>query len=297
MKKSIKKCYRTVCVILLAMSASAKTEAHENDSIDQCQFVAVYDFTTHTKDKEGNGVKDSVQLAVMVGNHVSKCMEYNRMMMEDFGEGRKKEYQYGEWNARKYNLPVLFIGYPEKEISSFDKVTPYRYFYTEAMPNFSWELSDDTLSINGYLCRKAVGRYAGRTWTAWYTENVPASFGPWKLRGLPGMILKAEDSDGIFSFVCVGMMRRSAPMRYFSKDGYTTTARNKFVAHRNKLFCSKKYVQKPNYYIPQGVYSQLRIIEMWPGGPEPSAEDKLSVVATDMIIPKKANVYQPLEKK
>ena len=216
-------------------------------------------------------------------------------MLEDFGEWQNMDYQYGEWNARKYNLPVLFIGHPDGELSSFDKVTPNRFFYTEPLPDFKWKLSDDTLNVSGYLCQKAVGEYAGRTWTAWYSEDVPASFGPWKLRGLPGMILKAEDSGGIFSFTCVGLMLREASIKYFSKNGYTVTGRSKFVSHRYKLFCSKKYVQKPNYYIPQGTYSHLNIIEMWPSGPEPPSDEKLSVVATDMIIPKKVNVYQPLE--
>ena len=281
-------------MMALALMTVAKGQ---NDSIDQVQFVVAYEFTTNTTDREGNATKDSVRLAVIVGNHTAKCMEYNRTMLEDFGEWQNKDYQYGEWDARKYNLPVLFVGYPDGELSSFDKVTPNRYLYTEPLPDFAWQLADDTLTVGGYLCQKAVGKYAGRTWTAWYSEDVAASFGPWKLRGLPGMILKAEDKDGIFSFVCVGLMQRTAPIKYFSNDGYTTLKRDKFIAHRNKLFCNKQYVQKPNYYIPQGTYDHLNIIEMWPGGPEPPAEEKISVVAADMIIPKKVNKYQPLELK
>ena len=281
---------------MMALALMTVTKG-QNDSIDQVQFVVAYEFTTNTTDREGNATKDSVRLAVIVGNHTAKCMEYNRTMLEDFGEWQNKDYQYGEWDARKYNLPVLFVGYPDGELSSFDKVTPNRYFYTEPLPDFGWQLTDDTLTVGGYLCQKAVGKYAGRTWTAWYSEDVAASFGPWKLRGLPGMILKAEDKDGIFSFVCVGLMQRTAPIKYFSNDGYTTLKRDKFIAHRNKLFCNKQYVQKPNYYIPQGTYDHLNIIEMWPGGPEPPAEEKISVVATDMIIPKKVNKYQPLELK
>ena len=332
--------------IIILVLATLTAGAHsQNDSIDQCQYVAVYDFLTNTTDKNGNAVKDSVRLAIMVGRHTAKCMEYNRTMLEDFGEWPKKDYQYGEWDARKYNLPVIFIGFPDGELSSFDKVVPNRYFYTEPLPDFGWELTDDTLTVCGYFCRKAVGKYAGRTWTAWYSEDVAASFGPWKLHGLPGMILKAvskreqsdasissaereqlrpkvkamskreqsdarissakqeqfqtlvkeEDSDGIFSFICVGLMQRAAPIKYFSKDGYTTLKRDKFIAHRNKLYCSKQYVQQPNYYIPPGTYDHLNIIEMWPGGPEPPDDEKISVVASDMIIPKKVNVYHPLE--
>ena len=198
--------------------------------------------------------------------------------------------------ARKYRLLVLYVGYPEGEVRVFDKITPNRYFYTEPLPDFGWELTDDTLTVGGYLCQKAVGKYGGRTWTAWYSEDVSAPYGPWKLRGLPGMILKAEDADGIFHFDFAGLMRRSAKISYMEKGNYTTMERNKFIARRNKLFCSKQYVQKPNYYIPDGTYSHLNIVEMWPGGPEPAAEDKLSVVDYDMIIPKKVNKYQPLEK-
>jgi GLPGLI family protein len=277
---------------------SMKTMAAEkNDSIDQCQFVVVYDFVTNTHNKNGDATKDSVQLGTVVGTHVAKCMEYNRVMMEDFKEFRNKDYQMGEWNARPYNLPILFIGEPEGEISSFDKIVPNRYFYTEPTPNFGWELTDDTLTVGGYLCKKAVGKYAGRTWTAWYSEEVPASYGPWKLCGLPGMILQAKDKDNIFSFSFAGLIQRTAPIIYLSTNGCTTLQRNKFISHRNKLFCNKKYVEKPSYYIPQGTYDQLHIAEMWAGGPEPAAEEKLSVVSFDMVIPKKANAYQPLELK
>ena len=165
-------------IIFIGILAMTMTAEAQNDSIDQCQFVVVYDFVTNTTDRDGKAVKDSVQLAVMVGNHATKCMEFNRTMMEDFGEGSNRDYQYGEWDSRKYNLPVLFIGHPNGEISSFDKVTPNRYFYTEPLPNFGWQLSDDTLNVGGYLCQKAIGKYAGRTWTAWYTEDVATSFGP-----------------------------------------------------------------------------------------------------------------------
>ena len=266
-----------------------------DDAGDQSQFVVVYDFVTNTTDRDGRAARDSVRLATTVGSHMAKCMEYNRTMMEDFGEVRNKDYQLGEWNARKYNLPVIYVGWPEGMVSVFDKIVPNRFFYTEPLPDFGWKLTDDTLTVGDYVCRKAVGRYAGRTWMAWYAEDVPAPYGPWKLRGLPGMILRAEDADGIFHFDFAGLLKRSAQMTYMDGKGYTTMMRDKFIRQRNRLLCNKRYVQNPRYYIPDGAYDHLNIVEMWPGGPEPPAEDKLSVVSTDMIIPKKVNVYQPQE--
>ena len=37
----------------------------------------------------------------------------------------------------------------------------------------------------------------------WFTPDIPVSEGPWKLHGLPGLILQAEDSEHWFSFVCI----------------------------------------------------------------------------------------------
>ena len=281
------------------LEAAIEQERQGSDELgtDASQFVVAYDWVTRTTDRDGRDETDSVRLAVIVGNHTVKCLEYNRAMMEDFGEFQNKDYQLGEWNARRLNLPVIFVGGHEGEVSVFDKIVPNRFFYTEPLPNFHWQLTDDTLTVSGYLCQKAVGHYGGRTWIAWYTEDVPAPYGPWKLRGLPGMILKAEDADGIFRFDFAGLERKSERMNGMDKSGYTTIKRNKFIRQRNKLLCNKRYVQNPRYYIPDGAYDHLNIVEMWPGGPEPPEEDKVSVVATDMIIPKKANVYQPLEVK
>lgn len=67
-----------------------------------------------------------------------------------------------------------------------------------------WQLSDDTLSVEGYLCRKAVTGYLGRTWTAWYCPEIPVPDGPWLLWGLPGAVLLAEDQDKYFIFRAIG---------------------------------------------------------------------------------------------
>ena len=68
---------RTIIIALLA-AVSGGMQAQTKDSIDMSQFVAVYDFVTNTKDKDGKATTDSVQLAVVVGTHAAKCMEFNR---------------------------------------------------------------------------------------------------------------------------------------------------------------------------------------------------------------------------
>ena len=90
---------------VLTMGAHGQT-----DSIDHSQFVVAYDFVTNTTDKNGNAATDSVQLAVIVGRRSVKCMEFNRAMIEDFGEWDNQDYQFGESGTSSANLCPTSIG-------------------------------------------------------------------------------------------------------------------------------------------------------------------------------------------
>ena len=47
-----------------------------------------------------------------------------------------------------------------------------------------WKLVDGDSIICEYPCKKAITTFRGRTWTVWYTLDLPYSDGPWKLCGL-----------------------------------------------------------------------------------------------------------------
>ena len=63
----------------------------------------------------------------------------------------------------------------------------------------------DTATFRAYTCYRATCRFRGRNYEAWYTPEIPRSEGPWKLQGLPGLILKASDSRQHYTFVCTGI--------------------------------------------------------------------------------------------
>ena len=79
------------------------------------------------------------------------------------------------------------------------------FLYEEELPRQSWTITDDTKQIYGYDCQKATTKYLGRDFEAWYTLEIPISNGPWKLGGLPGMILEANDVQRHYVFYCVGI--------------------------------------------------------------------------------------------
>lgn len=60
---------------------------------------------------------------------------------------------------------------------------------------WDWELIDETKKVGKFHCKKAAIQFRGRTFIAWYTPEIPASFGPKKFKGLPGLILEVFDSE------------------------------------------------------------------------------------------------------
>ena len=95
------------------------------------------------------------------------------------------------------------------------------FVYSDSVPSLEWIFSDEaTDSIMGYDCRKATVEFAGRNYTAWFTPEIPLPFGPYKFGGLPGLILKLEDTEQQFVWEAKGFERASAPiMEYTYRDG------------------------------------------------------------------------------
>ncbi|MES2372688.1 MAG: GLPGLI family protein [Bacteroidota bacterium] len=72
----------------------------------------------------------------------------------------------------------------------------------EKIPAIEWIISQETKIIQGMQCQKAVGDFKGRTYEAWFCSQLPYNNGPWKLGGLPGLIIEAYDTkkEVMFNF-------------------------------------------------------------------------------------------------
>ena len=87
------------------------------------------------------------------------------------------------------------------------KLTLYSNFasayntYEEEIPTQEWTINmDSTATILGMECHYATTIFRGREWKVWFTGEIPVSLGPWKLGGLPGLILKATADNDFIKF-------------------------------------------------------------------------------------------------
>lgn len=94
--------------------------------------------------------------------------------------------------------------------------------YSEPIPALQWKIEGKDSVIAGYHCQAATTSLRGRQWRVWFTLDIPVSDGPWKLCGLPGLILRATDEQGYFDFDCTGIASIEIPPIELAKNNYVS---------------------------------------------------------------------------
>ena len=255
-------------------------QAQKSEKIDSSQFVAFYHYTIQTQDDEGIDVTDSIQLALLVGSRATYCtniQSYNR-------DGRADKEML---NAFQMHISNVLTDTEKTEVVSLEPLYPYRYMTHEPLAKVEWELADDTLTINELFCQRAVGKLYGKSWTVWYTEEIPSSAGPWKLRGLPGLIVKAEDKEGIHCFLLYETKNEVRDINSINHPDYHKVNRKNLMMFKKKTLGHPRYVKEPTYYVTDAADEVGEIIK----------GDMTYYVGLNshMMILQKGHVYQPLE--
>jgi GLPGLI family protein len=215
-----------------------KKEKTSADILESSLFRVIYTFSQKaTKDREPIILTDT--MALTVGQIHSVYYDWNKQRNDSINSLNtiipvekithvnvfKDEYLL-QSRLELHQEPTLITDYSKgesarifknrakNEIITMDKgpseggtVNPASTYLqvTEIIPPQNWTISEDTLTVLGYACQKATATFRGRNYSAWFTLDIPVSEGPWKLHGLPGIILKAEDDESIFHFHAIGI--------------------------------------------------------------------------------------------
>jgi GLPGLI family protein len=134
--------------------------------------------------------------------------------------------------SNKYFWSELYKDYAKNTLTEYACMPSNipNYYYQEGIPDFAWKIQEDTLTVAGYLCQKAICMFRGYNYIAWFTPDIPINNGPWKFGGLPGLILKVYDDQDKHVFECTGL---EASKNSFAITGYNYSNYKKIT--REKL--------------------------------------------------------------
>ena len=85
-----------------------------------------------------------------------------------------------------------------------------------------WKILPEKEKIGNWEAQKATTEFGGRKWTAWFCEEIPLSDGPYKFKGLPGLIVKISDADNSHVMELKGSTKFASPMEENMESAVTT---------------------------------------------------------------------------
>lgn len=222
--------WKTVCFFLCLTAVST---AHAQimkewgwERLDSSTVVCQYEYNRYDPIVD---MQQQETILLEIGNSIAKCYSYDTFEFDSLGSspsGKKILEERGadcfrrqaRASSKEEGLKILlglssrksdfmiYSHYPEKgKMLVQDAVSDDFYKYMETLPLQKWSIEEDTMHIIGYPCQKATCKWRGRQYTAWFAPDIPLSYGPYKFGGLPGLIMKVEDSKQRYLFQIKGI--------------------------------------------------------------------------------------------
>ncbi|TDQ06992.1 GLPGLI family protein [Pedobacter metabolipauper] len=220
MKKSI---LITACIALLAMVNAYAQKA------DTLRAKATYTFT-HIQDTNQRDTSYTEQMVLLLGRNASVYLSLEKVLQDEKMKKQieeqiknsapgKMSININKTGERKVNAQEIFQFAEEKKLITKLRLVN-NYLIEEPLPAIDWNISNETSTISGLNCQKATAHFKGRDYIAWFSQDLPFQAGPWKLNGLPGLIVEAYDTkkEVIFKFEGFEEVKNAAPVETDEKQ-------------------------------------------------------------------------------
>ena len=250
-----------IVVYLLFLTSLAVQAAAREPVLDLAYMKCLYRYV-YLNDTLTGKTKDDL-LILQIGKSISKCFSHysnqvdslsalpngdmiiGKMINDAMNNGEFMRGNYPHKRLKTY----IYKNYPEGRMTVTDGLILQDYRYVDSLHTQIWTMGDSTREVLGYTCQQATADFRGRRWTAWFATDIPVSDGPWKLGGLPGLILEAYDEGQQHVFTAVGLERvKDEPIIFNRSFGdnqkFEQTNRLEFLRSKKKsLMDLNGYIQ------------------------------------------------------
>ncbi|MDE6330137.1 MAG: GLPGLI family protein [Muribaculaceae bacterium] len=207
----------------------------------ESKYECIYKYTVSGLDKRQNPYEDSGYCMLQIGTAgVGKFYDYSTFQTDSLTQFRASDEMIKEYSIREQRNEFFFDltvyqNMPKGMMTIQSVITPNLFSYEESRNPIKWTFDTATDTVCGYTCRVARGDYGGRTWIVKYAPEIPVQNGPWKLTGLPGLVMEAMDSAGIHHFSAIAFRKGSVDILPIDNSGRISTNRKKFISAKNEF--------------------------------------------------------------
>jgi GLPGLI family protein len=194
--------------LLIAATLMFAAFAARAQKPDTATYMVHYKFS-HLRDTTHRANPYTENMALFLGKNSSVYKSYDKQLQDALFRKQVKEAIANSPDGNisihtdKTASAIQYYQFPaEQKLYRKESLVIKSYLIEDALPAINWEISGDTASFGGMHCQKATAHFKGRDYTAWFCPDMPFHDGPWKLNGLPGVILEAYDTkkEVVFKF-------------------------------------------------------------------------------------------------
>ena len=161
--------------------------------IDTARYVITYTFDAVIDTTKAEKKTDELRLEV--GRHLSKTYSLRAYRADSISTDLMRKNIDNIVFTPAEPLPdVIYKNYPSGKLTFISRTVGGVLRYEENYPIArKWKLLPEKKKLLNYTCQKAEMVFRGRTYTAWFTPEIPLNEGPGKFGGLPGLILQLNN--------------------------------------------------------------------------------------------------------
>ncbi len=203
-------------------------------------YECIYKYTVTSQDKDNENFDDVGYCMLQIGNGTGKFYDYTSYQTDSVMQAGCSDkiittYRNREQRNAFFFDQTVYQNNPKGKMTVQSVITPNLYSYEESRNPVKWMMEEGVDTVCGYPCRIARGEYGGRTWIVKYTPEISTQNGPWKLTGLPGLILDARDTEGTHHFSAVAFRNSAVDITPLDNNGRIPTSREKFIRTKNEF--------------------------------------------------------------
>lgn len=128
----------------------------------------------------------------------------------------------------------------QNTILIYDKVVNATFAYPENP--VKWSLGNSRKKIGDFECQNAYCIINNRKFEAWFTISIPVNDGPYRFKGLPGLVVEVYDEKKLFHFV-LSEIKKEEISTELPKNKISTTSAD-FKNKRREFFNNPAEVSK-----------------------------------------------------
>ncbi|MDO9257738.1 MAG: GLPGLI family protein [Bacteroidales bacterium] len=225
-----------ITAILFANYSYAQLVGLKYKNIEPANIVVTYSLQYQQDSTNPSNIRSST-FYLFMGNTISKyvnCANYSRdTATRRFTTNNQViDYMNNPQIPKAGILYQIFKNYPKGKLTFTDHIPSNTFKFEENLDIFHWNLTGDKATNCGYKTQKATCDFGGRSWSAWFSPDLPYSDGPYKFNGLPGLIVKVYDSRNhyVFNLLSINKLEPEVMVDIQDKEYIVTTKQGFFKA-------------------------------------------------------------------